>query len=67
MRIDTAIDYHHVRRSTKKVADLLANKGVHHCDPIWVGPLTSVNDELFLQDCTLLVHNDNHPPDVGGI
>ena len=66
IRMDTAIYFHHVRHSAKKVADLLANKGVNHSSPIWVGPLSSVNDEALIQGCTQLVHNDNDPPDASG-
>lgn len=60
-----AISFKHVKRFGNKVANLLANKGVTSSQILTVGPLTILNDNNLIQECTNLVHEDNKPPDVG--
>jgi len=65
LRRSHSITFRHVRRTTNKVADRLANQGVNQQLPSFPGPLSASDDAQLKQECTSLVLQDYPIPDAG--
>eukprot|EP00253_Pinus_taeda_P017014 PITA_17014 len=65
LRRPNSILFKHVRRTTNRVADRLANQGVNQHRPHYTGTLHDVEDTLLQQDCHSLVLQDLHLPAAG--
>lgn len=65
LRTPRSVNFRHVRRTTNKVVDRLANQGVNQQIPFYSGPLKNSNDLKLQKDCTLLVQQDLSIPDAG--
>lgn len=60
-----SITFKHIRRTTNKVADKLANQGVNQQLPYFLDTLCDSNDVQLKNECTSLVQQDYSLPDAG--
>jgi len=58
LRTPRSITFRHVRHTTNKVADRMANQGVDQQILYFSGPLSDSNDEQLENECTALAQQD---------
>lgn len=67
LKMPKDISFKHIRRTTNKVDDRLANKGALQTIPFYEGLLQHSNDAQLIQECTSLVQQDLQILDAGGL
>lgn len=65
LKVPRAITFKHIRRTSIKVVDRLANQGATQIIPFYEGPLHNSDDAQLIQHCTSLVHHDLQALDAG--
>jgi hypothetical protein len=58
LRIPRSITFRHIRHTTNKVADRMANQGVNQQINNFSSPLSDTNDEQLQKECIALAQQD---------